>query len=92
MGPAQRFLAAGVCVAAAEVVLGIALSGTAPYFWTCAAVTVAFAIVARRLVEPPPGGRGRDIPGDAEPPEPPWWPEFEAQFRDHLLTARDPRA
>jgi hypothetical protein len=93
MRPAQRFLVAGIVVGVAEIALGIVLEGTAPYFWACAAVTAAFAFLARRLIEPPPPDGGDDPPqGDEEPPDPPWWPQFESQFRDHVLTRQAPRA
>lgn len=86
MRPGQRFRAIGLTVAAAEAALGLLLPTTpTAYLLACAAASAILAIVASRLVEPPPrdddGGLGTRPQGPD--PEPPWWPEFEAEFRRH---------
>ena len=59
--------------------------------WLAALLSVSAYLVLRA----PDGGDGGGGEGDA--PEPPWWPEFERQFRDYTRAAprtpaRRPRA
>jgi hypothetical protein len=89
----------GATVSAAHVALGLAgwvLLGVPPWFFGgCALVTLAVTLLAAPLMRP----RGDDDDGrddgpgrgGPEDPEPPWWPEFEREFRayaDGHLTAR----
>ena len=91
--PSQRFLLAGLTVAAAELSLSLVLEGTWRYFLALAAATVLLAVVAHRRLEPPRGDDGRGGGGsDPTDPDPPWWPEFERQFHDHVLTGPSERA
>jgi len=83
MSPAQRLRLLGALVAVAETGLGLLLMGTvlAPYFWVTAALTLAVTFVAGRFMTPPP--EPPEDPGTGDPPEPPWWPEFESALRAH---------
>jgi hypothetical protein len=77
----------GAAVASAHLALGLAgwvLLGVAPWFFCgCATVTLGVALLAAPLMEP----RGNDDGDDGGPgtspddPDPPWWPEFEREFR-----------
>ena len=88
----------GAAISSGHVCLGLAgwlLLGIPPWFFGgCALLTLAIFLLAARLVRPrreddgDDDGFGGSGPGD---PEPPWWPEFEREFRhyaDHHLTAR----
>jgi hypothetical protein len=93
----MRFWGAGI--SSGHVCLGLAgwlLLGIAPWFFGgCALLTLAIFWLAAPLMRPPrdddggdDGGPGGEGPND---PEPPWWPEFEREFRhytDRHLTAR----
>jgi hypothetical protein len=88
----------GATVSAAHVALGLAgwvLLGVPPWFFGgCALVTLAVTLLAAPLMRPRDDDDGRDDGpgrGGPEDPEPPWWPEFEREFRayaDGHLTAR----
>ncbi len=78
----------GAGISAGHLVLGTLgwlLLGVPPYFFAgCAAVTLAGSLLAAPLMRPrgddgdDGGGGGPDGPdGD----EPPWWPDFEREFR-----------
>jgi hypothetical protein len=99
MGPAQRYLAAGSTVAVAEAGLGLVLlpSPVAIYLFAVAAATAVFAAATRRLLEPArDDGHGGGASGSGsgsgptppapydDPPEPSWWPEFEAGLRGYV--------
>jgi hypothetical protein len=60
--------------------------------WLAALFSVSAYLVLRA-----PDGGDDDGGSEADPPEPPWWPEFERQFRDYTgrgprTPARNPRA
>ncbi len=91
----------GAAVSALHLTLGAlgwTLLGVAPWFFAgCAALTLAGSLLAAPLLRRPPGddGRGGRGPDHPEPsPEPPWWPDFERDFRDHVrsLDVPPPRA
>ena len=88
----------GCAVSAAHAVLALlgelvaGVPGAGLLFGLCAAVSLAVALLAAPLLEPrrPPGDEG-DGPrpgGGGEPPEPPWWPDFERDFRAHVARRR----
>ncbi len=86
VAPPRVFLLAGLAVAGVQLVLAALLRTTelGAYFATCAAITIAIAVLARRLLAPRDGDDGRNggvgpRPDDEGPP--PWWPEFESQLR-----------
>ena len=95
---ARRFRVAVLAVAAAEAALAIVAlpTGLTPYLLACAVVTAALALAAYRLMTPRRDeGRGDDggPGGPGGPPEdgpPPWWPEFEAEFRRHTAERERP--
>jgi hypothetical protein len=83
----------GAAVASAHVGLGLAgwlLLGIPPWFFGgCALLTLGVALLAAPLMGPrgdDPGDDGGGDDGGPSPddPEPPWWPEFEREFRDHV--------
>jgi hypothetical protein len=88
MSPSQRMRAWGVGVSAGHLLLGtlgFVLLGVPPYFFAgCAIVTFGGALLAAPLLAPrgddggDDGGGGPRLPED---PEPPWWPDFEREFR-----------
>jgi hypothetical protein len=58
-------------------------------------IAALFSVSAYLILRAPDGGDDGGSEGD--PPEPPWWPEFERQFRDYTRAgprtpARSPRA
>ena len=88
----------GAAISSGHVCLGLAgwlLLGVPPWFFGgCALLTLGIVLLAAPLMRPPgddgpgPGGGGGGGPHE---PEPPWWPEFEREFRDYAnghLTAR----
>ena len=86
----------GGAISAGHVVLGALgwlLLGVPPVFFAgCAVVTFAGALVAAPLMRPRPDdddGDGGGGGGDGGPDEPPWWPDFERDFRRHV--ERQPR-
>ena len=80
----------GGAVSAGHLVAGALswmLVGTRPWFFAgCAVITLLVTLLAAPLMRRPPsdedpGGGG----GGTDPdPEPPWWPEFEREFRAHV--------
>ena len=81
---------AGGVVSGAHLACGLAgwlalgVPGAMLLFGLCAAVSLALALVAARLMQRPPdgdGGLGTRAPGI--PPEPPWWPDFERELREY---------
>jgi hypothetical protein len=83
----MRVWGAGVAAgyAALGLIGGIALGvpGAELLFGLCAVLTLVLALVVAPLLKPRgrddgDGGLGTPPPGD-EPP--PWWPEFEREFR-----------
>jgi hypothetical protein len=90
----------GAAISSGHVCLGLAgwvLLGIPPsFFGGCALLTLGIFLLAAPLMRPRRGGddggddRGPEGPGPDDP-EPPWWPEFEREFRDYAnghLTAR----
>jgi hypothetical protein len=83
----------GAAVSAGHVLLGTlgwAVLGVAPWFFAgCAALTLFVTQLAAPLLRRrPPGG---DDPGGGLPdpePQPPWWPEFERDFRAYARADR----
>jgi drug/metabolite transporter (DMT)-like permease len=83
----QRMRAWGAGVSAGYVVLGVAgavlnVPGAGLLFGLCAAVTLALALIVAPLLRPrrrDDGNGGLGAPRPDEPP--PWWPEFEREFR-----------
>ncbi len=91
----------GGAVSAAHLVLGAlgwAVLGVAPWFFAgCAVLTLAVTLLAAPLMRRRPPGDDRRGPGPQGPepePEPPWWPDFERDFRAHVasLDVPPPRA
>ena len=88
----------GVGVSAGHLVLGALgwlLIGVSPvFFGGSAAVTLAVALLAAPLMRPRGGGGGEGGRGGSGPPEdgePPWWPEFEREFRAYADERRRAR-
>jgi hypothetical protein len=98
MSPSQRMRAWGVGVSAGHLLLGtlgFVLLGVPPYFFAgCAIVTFGGALLAAPLLAPrgedggDDGGGGPRLPED---PEPPWWPDFEREFREYADRRRSVR-
>ena len=84
----------GAAVASGHLALGLAgwlLLGVPPWFFGgCAVLTFAVALLAAPLMERRPDDGGDDGHGGGGPgdPEPPWWPEFERDFRAHAESRR----
>lgn len=63
-------------------------------FGLCAALTLALSLIAAPLLRPrrrDDGDGGIGAPGPPDDPSPPWWPEFEREFRayaDRLTSVR----
>ena len=81
---------AGGLVSAAHLACGLAgwlvvgVPGAMLLFGLCAAVSLALALVASRLMRRPPDGDGGiGAAGPGAPTEPPWWPEFERDLREY---------
>ena len=83
----QRMRAWGAGVSAGYVVLGVVgeafhVPRSGLLFGLCALVTFVLALVAAPLLRPRPHGQGDGGLGAPSPDEPPpWWPEFEREFR-----------
>ncbi len=84
----------GVAISAGHVVLGLVgrvvldVPGSLLFFGLCAGLTLAVALAGARLVRP---DGPREDPGDPPPDEPelpPWWPEFERDFRAYASRPR----
>ena len=94
----QRMRAWGAGVSAGYAVLAIAgatlnVPRSEILFGLCAVVTLLLALIAAPLLRPRPGDEGAGglgAPLADEPP--PWWPEFEREFREYaerLTSVRD---
>ena len=88
---------AGALISAGHLACGLIgwialdLPGAMLLFGLCAALSLALALIASPLIQRPPDGDGGLGAGDrGEPPEPPWWPEFEREFRAHAARERTP--
>jgi hypothetical protein len=89
---------AGALISAAHLACGLTgwiafdLPGALLLFGLCAALSLALALVASPLMQRPPDGDGGLGAGDRDtPPEPPWWPDFEREFRAHVARERTNR-
>jgi hypothetical protein len=81
---------AGGLTCAVHVVCGLGcwlaydLPGALLLFGLCAALSLGLALVASPLMRRPADGDGGIGPAAGDPqPEPPWWPDFEREFRDY---------
>ena len=92
MSAPQRMRAWGIGISAGYVVLGIIgaavlrVPGSELLFGLCALTTLALSMVAAPLLRPrrrDDGDGGIGPPQPPEEPSPPWWPEFEREFRAH---------
>ena len=94
MSPSRRMTLWGLAVSAGHLALGLVgrlaleVPGSLLFFGLCAALTLAVALLGARLLRPgrPPGGEGGP-PAD-EPEPPPWWPDFERDFRAYASCPR----
>ena len=84
----------GLAISTGHVVLGLVgdlvlhVPGALLFFGLCAALTLGLALMTAPLMHPRrppdhPGGPRRDDPGP-----PPWWPEFEREFRAYAARPR----
>lgn len=89
----------GAAISSGHICLGLAgwlWLGVAPWFFAgCALLTLGIFLLAAPLMRPPrdggdDDGDGRDGSGPDDP-EPPWWPEFEREFRDYASPHLTPR-
>jgi hypothetical protein len=92
MSAPKRMRAWGAGVAGGYAVLGVIggvaleIPGVELLFGLCAIVTLALSLIVAPLLRPrrsddDDGGTGARRPsGD---PQPPWWPQFERDFRDY---------
>jgi hypothetical protein len=84
----------GLAVAGGHVVLGLVgdlllhVPGALLFFGLSAALTLAVALITAPLLRPrrPPDDSGDLRRDDPEPP--PWWPEFEREFRAYASRPR----
>ena len=86
--PGCLFVDAGAVLAAARWPSAASNSFILALLW----VAVLFSVTAYYALRTPDDGGdgGDDGPGDpSDRPEPPWWPDFERQFRDYAR--RPPR-
>lgn len=74
------------CGLAGWLVLG--LPGAMLLFGLCAAVSLGLALVASPLMQRPPDSDGGIGAARDAPPEPPWWPDFERDFRAYAARER----
>lgn len=92
MSAPQRMRAWGVGVSAGYGALGVIgavvlhIPGSELLFGLCALVTLALALIAAPLLRPRGTDDGDGGIGPRRPPDdgPPWWPEFEREFRAHV--------
>ena len=95
MSPSRRMILWGLAISAGHVALGLVgrlaldVPGSLLFFGLCAALTLAVAVLGARLVRPrrPPDDPGRPPVAD-EPEPPPWWPDFERDFRAYASRPR----
>jgi hypothetical protein len=81
----------GVGISAGHLVLGLIgamvfrVPGSDTFFGLCAIVTLVLAFAAAPLLRPRRRGEGDGGLGTTLPPEtpPPWWPQFERDFREY---------
>jgi hypothetical protein len=99
MSAPQRMRAWGAGVSAGYVVLAIAgavlnVAGAEILFGLCALLTLVLSLIAAPLLRPhrrDDGDGGIRGPEPTDDPPPPWWPEFEREFRayaDRLTSIR----
>jgi hypothetical protein len=55
--------------------------GASSFVFALLWLAVVLSVTTYFALRTPDDGRGGD--GDEPPSEPPWWPEFERDFRDH---------
>ena len=87
-------IAWGLAVSAGHLALGLigrfalGVPGSMLFFGLCAALTLAVALLGARLLRPnrPPDDPGPPPAGEPEPP--PWWPDFERDFRAYASRPR----
>ena len=79
----------GAAVSSGHLALGLAgwlALGIPPWFFGgCAVLTLGVALFAAPLMQPrrDDGGDDGHGPDGPEDPDPPWWPEFERDFRSY---------
>jgi hypothetical protein len=81
----------GAGVSAGYAVLGVSaallhIPGSGLVFGLCAALTLALSLIAAPLLEPrrrDDGDGGVSPPAEPDYSPPPWWPEFEREFRGY---------
>ena len=85
----------GIAISSGHLCLALAgwlALGVAPWFFAgCALLTLGITQLAAPLMRPRPddGDDGGHGPGRGpQDPDPPWWPEFEREFRAHVERAR----
>ena len=92
-GP-RRMRAAGAGVAAGHLALGavawllLGVPGAMLLFGLAAALSLGLALLAAPLLRPRPPRDDGGTPRAVDPPEPPWWPEFDRAFRDWAARER----
>jgi hypothetical protein len=92
MSAPKRMRAWGAGVAAGYAVLGLVtgvafgVPGAELLFGLCAVLTLVLALVVAPLLKPRRGDDGDGGTGARHPPDrpsPPWWPQFERDFREY---------
>ena len=85
----------GAAVSSGHLVLGLAgwlALGIPPWFFGgCALLTLGIALLSAPLMQPRRDDGGDDDgrgPHGPEDPDPPWWPEFERDFRAYAEAHR----
>jgi len=93
MSPPQRMRAWGIGISAGYVLLGVIgaavlrVPGSELLFGLCALTTLILSMVTAPLLRPrrrADDGGGLRPPQPPDEPQPPWWPEFESEFRAHV--------
>jgi hypothetical protein len=96
MDHARRMRIAGAAISAVHVACGMigwlafGVPGALLLFGLCAAISLGLAVITAPLLQRPPGDDGGlgAPPEHGTPPEPPWWPQFERDFRAHAARER----
>jgi hypothetical protein len=97
MSPRAAITAVGGVAITAELCLGalglasIGLEQIVLFLLASAVATIVITFAMRRLLRQPPeeGGHGGGGSGTGpDDPQPPWWPEFEADFRRYANDGR----
>jgi hypothetical protein len=97
MDHARRMRIAGAAISAVHLACGLlgwlafGVPGSLLLFGMCAAISLGLAVITAPLLQRPPrddGGLGVPRPTSDPPPDPPWWPEFERDFRAHAARER----